>query len=212
MTMTKRESNYEIMKRKMQGHFLEFDQNTMIRRFGLRHDPEYLYITFVGRIYRIGRSTGKVEWSENGFAGVHEAEYNDAMTIFDVLCCSREECRLSGEFVPVNSLPGVVAGARSGDGMFGDFAKLFDADPEGLRTACRRLGGVSAGKADVGYELKLFDFLPVRLNFWTADDEFPAELRFLWDRNLLDFMHYETSYFAMFHLLGRIKALMQHEE
>lgn len=201
-------SNYEKMKKKMQGHFLDFDQNTMIRRFSLEHDPEYLYIAFAGRPYRIRRTTGAVEWSEDGFVHAHEADYNEAMTIFDVLCCSKEGCCLSGEFVPVNSLPGVVAGARSGDGLFGDFAKLFDADPEGLRTACERLGGVLAGKADVGCQLNLFDFLPVRLNFWASDDEFPAKLRFLWDRNLLDFMHYETSYFAMFHLLGRLKELM----
>ena len=202
-------SNYEKMKREMQGHFLDFDQETMIRRFGLEHDAEYLYITFVKRPYRICRNTGRVEWSDDGFACVHEADYNEAMTIFDVLCCSKEGCRLSGEFVAVNNLPGIVAGARSGDGLFGEFAKVFDADVEGLRAACERLGGVSVGKADVGCQLELFDFLPVRLNFWASDDEFSAELRFMWDRNLLEFMHYETSYFAMFHLLGRIRALMR---
>ena len=63
-------SNYEKMKREMQGHFLDFDQETMIRRFGLEHDAEYLYITFVKRPYRICRNTGRVEWSDDGFACV----------------------------------------------------------------------------------------------------------------------------------------------
>ena len=45
-----KQSNYELTKRRMQGHFLDFDQNTMIRRFGLQHDAEYLYIRFVGRL------------------------------------------------------------------------------------------------------------------------------------------------------------------
>ena len=58
--------------------------------------------------------------------------------------------------------------------------------------ACEKLGGVPVGKADVGYQLQLFEFLPVRLNFWNSDEEFPASLRLLWDFNLLDFMHYET--------------------
>lgn len=203
------QSNYEVMKRKMQGHFLEFDQETMIRRFDLQHDAGYLYIRFAERPYRVSRNTGAVEWSEDGFISVHEADYNEAMSIFDVLCCSKEGCRLSGIFSPVNDLPGVVAGSVTGDGLFGKFTEVFDADPEGLRRACERMNGVPVGKADVGYQLNLFDFLPVRLNFWESDDEFPAALRFLWDRNLLDFMHYETSYFAVFHLLGRLKELMQ---
>lgn len=204
-----KESNYEIMKKKMQVHFLEYDQGTMIRRFGLECDDDFLYIGFAGRMYRIGRNTGAVEWSEDGFVRAGVAGYNEAMTIFDVLCCSRENCRLSGEFVPVNDLPGVVAGSRAGNGLFQDTAKFFDSHTEALRAACERMGGVPAGKADVGYELKLFDFLPVRLNFWNADEEFPASLRMLWDRNLLDFMHYETSYFAAGHLMGRLKEIMQ---
>ncbi len=63
-----KQSNYELTKRRMQGHFLDFDQNTMIRRFGLQHDAEYLYIRFVGRLYRIDRKTGRVQWSWDDFA------------------------------------------------------------------------------------------------------------------------------------------------
>ena len=54
-----KQSNYELTKRRMQGHFLDFDQNTMIRRFGLQHDAEYLYIRFVGRLYRIDRKAAE---------------------------------------------------------------------------------------------------------------------------------------------------------
>ena len=42
----------------------------------------------------------------------------------------------------------------------------------------------------------LFPFLPVVLRFWDADEEFPASMQILTDRNILDFMRYETLMFV----------------
>lgn len=56
-------SNYETMKDRMSSHFLEYDQEKMIRKFALDHDEKYLYIFFVGRKYRINRITGGITWS-----------------------------------------------------------------------------------------------------------------------------------------------------
>lgn len=53
-------SNYETMKDRMSSHFLEYDQEKMIRKFALEHDEKYLYIFFVGRKYRINRITGGI--------------------------------------------------------------------------------------------------------------------------------------------------------
>lgn len=204
-------SNYEQMKIQMQEHFLDYDQETMIRRFSLRADAAYLYLNFVGRPYRVSRASGRVEWSEDGFADANVADYNEAMSIFDVLCCSKEGCRLSGEFVSVNNLP-IVAGARSGNGMFAESAKFFDGKTAALAGACRKIGGREIAQGDVGFRLKVFDFLPLELRFWESDDEFGPSLSLLWDRNLLDFIHYETSYFIAGHLMRRLKELMREEE
>lgn len=203
------QSNYELMKKQMQSHFLEFDQEKMIRKFGLEHDGDYLYLNFVGRKHRVNRHSGLVEWSENGFEDSFEADYNGAMSVYDVLCCSKDGCILSGEFVSVNNLPGIVAGARSGSGMFDGSTAYFDGKTEALSRACERLGGTPSGQGDVGFELKVFDFLPVIFRFWESDDEFPPSLSLLWDRNLLSFIHYETSYFIAGHLMSRLKELMQ---
>ena len=46
------------------------------------------------------------------------------------------------------------------------------------------------------------------LRFWESDDEFPASLQILVDKNILDFMHYETLMFAMSHVLRRLKEEM----
>ena len=56
------------------------------------------------------------------------------------------------------------------------------------------------------YELDLFPFLPLSLRFWEADEEFPASLQILTDKNILDYMHYETLMFAITHVIHRLKA------
>lgn len=51
--------------------------------------------------------------------------------------------------------------------------------------------------------------MPVVLQFWDADDEFDAALKIMWDTNTLDFMHFETTFYAANHLLQRPTALSQ---
>ena len=60
---------------------------------------------------------------------------------------------------------------------------------------------------DVSYKIPLFDFLPVILQFWDADEEFDSVLKFMWNENILDYMHYETTFFAASHLLSRLTEL-----
>ena len=46
------------------------------------------------------------------------------------------------------------------------------------------------------------------LRFWDSDEEFPATLQLLVDKNILDYMHYETLMFALSYLLDRLKSEM----
>ncbi len=95
----KTHSNYEKMKNSVNDSFLQYDQENMIRKFSLQHDSNYLYITFIGRTYRINRHTGIIHWSDDHFQTTHDADYNEVMTIYDVLCYSKENCHLAHEFV-----------------------------------------------------------------------------------------------------------------
>lgn len=54
--------------------------------------------------------------------------------------------------------------------------------------------------------------MPIIIRFWEADDEFPASLQILADRNTLDYMHYETLMFALTHLFSRLKEEMRIEK
>lgn len=210
MTMSKKYNNYEIMRDQMRPYFLTFDQEEMIRKFSLKNNREYLYIYFCGRQYRVGRTTGIVEWSEDGFRTCVLGDFNESMTIYDVLCYSKPDCCLSGEYTPSSSLKGVVL-TRMSAGKLVDhrLTKYFDSNIDRLEQACVALGGIPEGRGDLSYRIPIFDFLPVRFSFWRADEDFPAEVQMLWDKNILSFMHFETIWYAAGHLLSRIEEWMQ---
>ena len=203
-----RTSNYDQMRDRMETEFLNYDQEMMIRKYGLAHDNKYLYLTFVGRKCRVARDSGRVEWTEDDFCHAVHADYNVSMTIFDVLCYAKEDCCLSGRFTPVNQLKGTIQSASPGKDLFGKTAKQFDRHTEQLARACELLSGQKETVGDVSYRLPLFDFLPVILQFWESDEEFPPVLKLMWDENILSYMHFETTFFAAGHLLERLTDLI----
>ena len=206
-------TNYEKTKISMARVFLQYDQTTMINKYSLEHDSGWLYITFINHIYRINRKTGNVQWSADKFKTICEAGYDETMTIYDVLCYADDASHLSHEFVKISSLSSIRTGNLSPNGgFFQNTADFFNGKTTELRNACIALSGKELGKGDVAFELKLFPFLPIIIRFWEADDEFPASLQILADRNTLDYMHYETLMFALTHLFSRLKEEMQNEE
>ena len=208
--MTRRTDNDTAMRDRMAARFLDFDQDRMVRQFALAADADFLYLRFAARDHRIARRTGAVTWSADGFRTEAPADYNAAMTIYDVLSRAGTDCRLSGETVPLSQFAAVQGGSLSpGRDLFQAAADRFDRDPAALDRACRRMDGVPVDRADVAYALPLFPFLAFTLRFWRSDEDFPARLQFLADRSLPRFMHYETAMFAASHLTDRLTALMQ---
>lgn len=207
--MKERISNYEKMKNEMAGAFLRYDQEKMIRKFQLLHDDDFLYIWFLNRKYRIDRQSGQVSWSKDAFQTEEKADYNEAMTIYDVLCYSKEGCRLAHEWANVESLASVQGGTlEKGGGFYQHAGNGFAGKTKALACACEKLGGEKREKGDAAYELRLFPFLPMILRFWDADEDFPASLQILVDKNILEYMHYETLMFALGHVLNRLREEM----
>jgi hypothetical protein len=140
-----------------------------------------------------------------------EAGFNEAMSIYDILCDAKEDCSLSGVFCPTASLKGIVKGGSflPGEGGPKDNEYFFDTHFEELKMACEQIGGVPEGKGDAAYRIRIFPFLPLRFQFWRADEDFEPEIQFLWDENVLSYLHFETLYYVMGHILQRLKELIQ---
>ena len=88
-------------------------------------------------------------------------------------------------------------------------AFTFGTRVEKFRAACEAMGALAIGHGDAGFQ---FDFLGgyrMQIMVYAGDDEFPPNLRFLWDENADQYIRYETMYFAKALLLNRIAGQMK---
>ena len=201
-------SNYQRMLLDMRARFLQYAQPSMIEKFSLHADDTFLYLPCIGRNYRIHRTTAVVDYlDEHGVS--HEADFDVAATIYDILCYAKPNCALSHQFAPINSVAKNYHTNQLGGSIFSGCAQFFAEHPDRLEQTLIALGGIPEGKGDIAYRVNLFPFFPVRVQFWNADEEFPASLQILWDGNTLDFLHYETTYYLAGHLLHRLRELME---
>ena len=202
-----KESNYDITLRRMPGEFLKYDQQRMLRNFRLEHDADALYLPMLERRYRVDRRSGCISWTVDGQSWT-PGGFNDSMTIYDLLCCAKDGCRLSGRYSRAENLRGAAFGADPARGLFDAFAARCDRAPEKLACACAALGGTRMEMGELSYQLPLFPFLPVILQFWSSDDEFPPSFKLMWDENTLDFLKFETVCYAATFLTERLGAKM----
>lgn len=198
-------SNYEKQAYMARELFLNYRQETMIEKFQLRNDEEYLYIELLDGKYRISRKSGAVEAQGRESYAVC-LDYQAVMTLYDVLCRSEKRPYLSGEWCPLASLQ-ATGSSPSADRFTARYAAEFSGKAAELEAACRRLGGEKQSvpaSADVCYKIWLFPFFPAVFQFWDGDEEFAPKIMILWDRKSLDFMHFETLYYAMMILMERL--------
>lgn len=201
-------SNYEIMKKNGAERFLTYDAQKIAQRLGLRSDGEYLYMEFVSRTCRIQLSTGLCQRA-NREGGFEEAGFNEAMTLYDLLCHTEEPIRLSGEFVPMERLA-TVQNARSyaGEGSFRQLERALEGREAALAEACEALGGVRQGRGDVSYRIPVFGEVSLLVSFWSADEDFPASLKIYCDRDLTKYLYYETLWYLEGYVMEQLRQQM----
>lgn len=198
--------NYQIQVRQAKARFRTYDQQELIRRCGLRYDSDHLYVTVLSEPYRICRETGDMErW--HGGVWVDGNAFNEVMTILDWLCDSRADRCITGRWINVVTHGHYFHGSLQDD-VNGPYARLFDDDPAGFAAACEALAGERSPSGDVAYAIELIDGLRVLVQLWHGDEEFPPNLRCLWDEHTDRYLRYETTWFAMGLLLERIKERM----
>lgn len=199
--------NYDLQVDIAKGIFLEYDQETLIRKFHLESDEQYIYLRYLNTPCRIGRHDGAVEeYLQNRWLECRS--FSTVMTIYDLLCYHKGGTApaLAGQWCAVGTF--VVTGVTNTEGFTKRFAAIFDGHTEKLKTACRELGGTLQPRmagADVTCQIPVTPFFPLLLQFWEGDEEFPPKLLLLWDRNTDKFLHFETTFYLQGDLLERLK-------
>lgn len=197
-----RTDNYLIQARQAKACFLTYDARELAKKLNAKLDDGYLYATLFRQEYRISRETGDLTRLKNG-AWVDGNSYEEVMTLLDLVCDSREDRFVSGRWKDMQSFghqfhQSLLESPRD------PWAETFQNDLPGFRRGCLALGGRPLPFGDAAYAIEVFDGLPIAVQLWLGDEEFPPNLRFLWDENAQMYLRYETMFFARSLLLNRI--------
>jgi hypothetical protein len=99
---------------------------------------------------------------------------------------------VAGEWVKFNSLSGSWACRYAFDEEdIGHLTKTYTEHKEKLFAALERLGGKRVDIGDAGFELSFLPKVKVLLVFEDEDEEFPASVRLLYDKNSIYYMPHE---------------------
>lgn len=202
-----RVNNYLIQAQQAKDRFLTYDQQKLIDKLKLKHDGDYLYAVMLCKLYRISRTTGDLQRQEET-GWVDANTFGEVMTLLDLVCDSRDDRYISSRWKNMRDF-GLMFHRNLLEEAADPWAEKFQADPEGFHRACRALKGVPLPNGDISYAIELFDGLCIALQLWFGDEEFPANLRILWDENAKMYIRYETMYYAKGLLFDRIGELMK---
>ncbi len=201
-----RRDNYAITAARVRQLFAEYDQQALARKVGAKLDGEYFYVDFLSERYRIHRLTGDIS-RFHGDAWVEANSFGEVLTLMDLICDSREDRHPTGNWRNMRDF---------GHGFHQQlleqrdpWAERFQEQPEMFAKACEALGGEKYPLGDVAYALPVFGDLRVLIQLWFGDEEFPAQLRYLWDENALQYLKYETMFYAIPLVLKRIQEQME---
>lgn len=184
------QNRYEMTSEYWRNIFLKMDHDELAERFGLRSDENALYIRFCCHDYRIDKISGHIS---DVNAPERKLSFNVLMSIYNLFYYSKEGAAVRGEFVPFRDVKGASPFAPAFEKSVGDgLAKPFSGKTELLRQAGEKLGGEPVNYGDVGFVVHSFDFMPVMVVFWDADDEFEAQANMLFDADITDYIHEET--------------------
>lgn len=202
-----RTDNYQIQARQAKDCFLTYDMEKLAQKLHTKLDEHYLYTALLGKPYRISRKTGDMERLESG-AWVDGNRFEEVMTLLDLICDSREDRHVSGNWKSMQAFGNQFHRSLL-EGEKNPWAEKFQGDLPGFRRACLALGGKPLPVGDAAYAIGVFEDLSVAVQLWLGDEEFPANLRILWDENAAMYLRYETMHFARGLLLDTIAREME---
>ena len=201
-----RRDNYAITVQRAKALFLEYDQAALARKLKAELDESYLYTAFLSEPCRIHRTTGDISRFTQG-SWVADNSFGLVLTLLDLVCDSREDRHPTGNWKNMRDF---------GHGFHQQmleqrdpWAERFQENPQAFASACKRLGGEQYPLGDVAYSIPVFEDLKLLVQLWFGDEEFPAQLRYLWDENALQYLKYETMYYAIPLILKRIEENME---
>ena len=179
--------------RKWQDKFRGYRPERAVGSLCLPCDEAYIYVTYLGKHYRLACETGILEKEIEDGSWSPDLFMNEALVIYHLLGDVQDAPSVSGIWCPESELdPVQVRSGNRMDPLMREFAKRCSGHQDVLEQKAVLLGGRRLEKGDAGFEFYPFPFFPVRLIFWEADEDFPAQVQLLVDKNAAQYMHFEA--------------------
>ena len=191
--------NYEKLYTQSREHFLTFDQQPMLDWYGLDHDEKNIYFRLLGREAALDRATGEITCAGK------RAGFNEACAVYDILSRAEKRPVLAGRWVGIVELGGNIA-SNHVDTLGADLSAV-EGHIEEKKALCRSWGGIEQKQGDLSFIVPFTEFFPIWIQVWEGEEELsiPARFNCIWDANTLDFMFYETTWYARGFLLDSLR-------
>jgi hypothetical protein len=159
---------------------------------GLKLDPggDKAAVRFLGRDYLAG--------NDGVTSGDGRNVTVDTISVIAHYLCSKGRGPLSEDYLPIGRLTGIASGASGGSSPSDQLAKplgdKFGADYEAFRKAAFSSGFTHEGLSPAGaqsFVLRDLPKVPVKIEFFEADEEFDSEIKFLFNAAANTFVSYE---------------------
>lgn len=189
--MTKKiHSNYDRLCEEWAVKFLGMDIPALMSKLPeLKIEGDYLCLRHFGRKLGVRLKDGRILSMEDE----NPVSSNEQLNVYTLLWYAKPDARFTNEWQPFERLKGAGPfGPAFKKGTLQPFAETFSGKMDKLIQARDALGGQILPVSDVGFELKGFDCIPMRVYFWDGDDEFPAQANLLFDSSATDFIHVES--------------------
>ena len=96
---------------------------------------------------------------------------------------------LTGQWVSFADLPDGRMYNRAFQGYSGDeLVKAYGLVLDDFIFACEKLGGVSTPSGDAGYIIYALPRLPILVNYWCGDEDFPSACKLLFDSSISHYL------------------------
>lgn len=183
--------NYKKVMEKWRQDFLSWDQEALCAKVGLdTYDADVIRLSYFGEPHEIDRKTGQIRCL--GKPG-HKPGFDETMAIYNFLYYAKAGAENSGEWVHFRDVKaaGVFEDAFERQ-VLKPFAKAFEGRTEEWKAAGERMGFFPLPYGDAAFQVPAFFCIPLRVIFWDGDEEFPAKINILFDKNITEFIHPES--------------------
>lgn len=181
-------SNYEKQCEDWRQKFLTMDQEDICRRLPeIKKTEDRLILWHYGREFAVDRNDGRIQ----GLSDDRKVEIMPKLNIYTLFWYAKKDAVQTGNWIPFRELKGAAPFAAAfQQGILEPLAATFSGHEELLELAVKGLRGMRLSAS--GFQIFAFSCMPVKLNFWDGDDEFPAQANLLFDSSATDFDHVES--------------------